>query len=233
VAIWGVLLRRVVFNIAALVALLLLSPEVWAEDLFSPVPINAQKAERFDGWYAGGFWASPGATFKADHGIYIQASNPISSVTLSGSLGGVTVGRGFRQGMFYYGFVGSFAAGVVDGQTGGSNCAGDCYTSLNALGEATFSVGVVFWQQLLVYFGLGPNLAFMRSGQTLYGLNDQFVWGEHGTLGIKYALNDHWAFSSQIERLRVGDLSYITPSSNVGVNTHDFWLGTLGFEYWF
>jgi hypothetical protein len=182
----------------------------------------------------GGGWENPGGTFKADHGIYYShSSNPISSVNITGSLVGVTVGRGFQQGMFYYGFAGNFAAGVLEGQIGGSNCASDCYTSLNALGEATLSVGVVFWQRLLVHFGVGPNFALMRSGQMVYGLNDQFVSGYHGALGIKYALNDHWAFSSQIERVRVGDLYYITPSGSVGVNTHNFWMGMLGFEYWF
>ena len=230
--IWSVVLRRVVFYVAALVAFLLLRSEVWAADLFSPVPIAAQKAERFDGWYVGGFWSNPGATFIADHGVYVQGANPQSS-KLTGNLVGVSVGRGFQQGMFYYGFVGSFAGGVIEGQSGGLVCAHDCYTSLNALGEVTLSVGLVFWQRLLVYFGGGPNFAFMRSGQTFYGLNDQFVSGLHGTLGIKYALNDHWAFSSQIERMRVGDLSYNTPSGNVGVNLHDFWMGTLGFEYRF
>ena len=159
--------------------------------------------------------------------------NTLSSAKITGSLVGVTVGRGFQQGMFYYGFAGSFAAGVLEGQTGGSTCTGDCYTSLNTLGEATLSVGLVFWQRLLIYVGVGPNFALMRSGQTFYGLHDQFVSGGHGTLGIKYALNDRWAFSSQLERVRVGDLYYVTPILNVGVNTHDFWMGTLGFEYQF
>ena len=73
----------------------------------------------------------------------------------------------------------------------------------------------------------------MRSGQTRYGLNDQFVSGEHVTLGAKYAVDDRWAFSAQVERVRVGDLYYNTPTGLIGVNTHDFWMAAVGFEYRF
>jgi hypothetical protein len=78
-----------------------------------------------------------------------------------------------------------------------------------------------------------PNFAVMRSGQTRFRLNSQFVSGEHGTLGAKYAIDDHWSFSAQGERVRVGDLYYNTPTGFFGVNTHDFWMATIGFEYRF
>jgi hypothetical protein len=41
----GIVLRRVIFNIAALVAFWLLSSECWASDIFSPVPILDQKTD--------------------------------------------------------------------------------------------------------------------------------------------------------------------------------------------
>jgi opacity protein-like surface antigen len=181
----------------------------------------------------GGFWANPAGTFDADHGIYTQTFQTIVGTKITGSLVGVTGGRGFQQGAFYFGFAGSFAAGLLEGQNGGAACAADCYTSLNVLGDATLSAGLVFGQRLLVYFGGGPNFALMRSGQTFYGLHDQFVSGFHGTMGIKYAVDDHWAVSSQLEYVRVGDLYYVIPSATIGVNPHDFWMGMLGFEYWF
>lgn len=220
--------RRFVFNVATLVAFLLLTPEVWANDLFSPVPVAAQKAERFNGWFVGGFWANPFATFRADH-----ATSPLSSAKLTGDLVGLAGGRGFQRGMFYFGISGSLAGGVLEGQSDGASCPANCYTSLNVLGGATFSVGLVFWDRLLAYIGGGPNFALMRSGQTLYGLNNQFVSGAHGTLGIKYALDDRWSFVGQVEHVRIGDLYYNAPTGHVGVNPHDFWLGTAGIEYSF
>jgi opacity protein-like surface antigen len=220
--------RRFVFNVAALVAFLLLSPEVWASDLFSPVPIAAQKAERFNGWFVGGFWANPLATFHADHG-----TSPLSSAKLTGSLVGLAGGRGFQRGMFYYGFSGSLAGGVFEGQSDGASCPANCYTSLNVLVEATLSVGLVFWDRLLVRLGGGPNFALMRSGQTLYGINNQFVSGVHATMGLEYALTDHWSVFGEGQRVRVGDLYYNTPSGHIGVNPHDFWMGTAGVNYRF
>jgi hypothetical protein len=213
------------YGLVAIAALFLVSSEVSGSDLSSQAPIAIQTADRFDGWYAGGFWANPFDTFRADHG-----TSPLSSASLTGSLFGLVGGRGFQQGVFYGGFSGSIAGGVVEGQSG---CSGNCYTSLNVLGEATLSVGLVFWQRLLVHIGGGPNFAVMRSGQTLYGLNEQFVSGEHGMLGAKYAVDDNWSFFAQVERVRVGDLYYNTPTGTIGVNTHDFWIGTTGFEYRF
>ena len=221
-------MHRVVFSVATLVAFLLFAFEVRAADLFSPVPIATQKADRFDGWYAGAFWANPFATFTADHGTI-----PLSSAKLTGSLVGLTVGRGFQRGKFYVGIAGSIAGGVLEGQNDGLACPANCYTSLNVLGDATLSVGYIFWQRFLVYFGGGPDFALMRSGQTFYGLNNQFVSGFHGTLGIDYALDDHWSVSGQVKRVRVGDLNYNVPSGHIGVSPHDFWLGTARFRDWF
>jgi hypothetical protein len=227
---WGQSLQRVVHSLVAAAAFFLLSSEVRAADLLPPVPFIAEQADRFDGWYAGGFWANPLDTFTADHG-----TNPLSSAMLTGSLFGVAGGRGFQPSgtPLYFGFSGSVAGGVVEGQSSGSACPGNCYTSLNGLGEITLSAGFVFWQRFLVYVGGGPNFAIMRSGQTFYGLNQQFVSGEHGTLGVKFAVDDHWSFSAQVERVRVGDLYYNTPTQFIGVNTNDFWLATLGFDYRF
>lgn len=215
-------MQRVVFS---LVAVLLLGSEVLAADFSA---IAAPASDRFDGWFAGGFWSNPFGSFRADHGTL-----PQSSASLNGSLFGATGGLGFQRGMLYAGFSGSLAGGMIEGQSQSPSCAGNCYASLNAFGEATLSIGVVFRQQLLLYVGGGPNFAVMRSGQTEYGLNEQFVSGEHGTLGTKYAVDAHWSFSTQIERVRIGDLYYNIPQGTIGVNTHDFWMGTLGFEYRF
>jgi opacity protein-like surface antigen len=224
----GESMRSVVASVVAAAVLFAASSVASASGLLSPAPIALQKAGRFDGWFIGGYWANPLDTFKADHD-----TNPLSSAKLTGSLLGVNGGRGFQKGMFFYGFSARIGGGVLEGQVDGVPCPNNCYTSLNVLGEATLSAGVVFWQRILVFAGIGPNFAIMRSGQTLYGLNDQFVSGVHGTLGAKVAVDDHWQIGMQIERVRVGDLYYNTPTGHVGVNPHDFWLLTAGFEYQF
>jgi hypothetical protein len=221
-------LQRVICVFAVIATIVHLSWTVEAGDLSPAELFTIQDANRFEGWYAGASWSNPFNTFRADHG-----TTPLSSATLTGSLFGIAGGRSFQRGALYAGFSGSLVGGVVEGQAQTLSCPANCYTSLNALGEVTFSIGLIFWQRFLLYSGGGANFAIMQSGQTLHGLHEQVVSGEHGTFGAKYAIDDRWTASAQVERVRVGDLYYTIPNGFVGVNPHDFWMGTLGFEYRF
>jgi len=214
-------------KLGPLLLLFLLDAEAKAGDLLSPKPLAVQN-ERFEGWSVGGLWQNPTNTLTADNPF------PPSTSTMTGSLFGVVGDRALQRGIFYGDISASLAGGVIEGQSKlAGTCAGNCYTSLNALGELTFSVGLVFWDKLLLYVGGGPNFAIMNSGQTLNGLHTQFVSGEHGTAGIKFAVDDRWSFLVEGERVRLGDLYYNTPIGGYGVNIHDFWMTSIGFQYRF
>lgn len=190
-------------------------------------PASADADGDWNRWWVGGFAANPINTFRS---LHMASGAVIASHYLTGSMAGVTLGRGFQFGYFYFGANVALSGGVLEGQTGDAVCPGNCYTSLNGLAEGTFSAGLAVGRALF-RIGLGPSFGVMRAGQTLYGLNTIYVSGFHTKAGVEFALNGNWSVYVEAQHQRVGDLHYNAPSGHVGVEPQDHQSARIGVNF--
>ena len=158
---------------------------------------SASAQQRFDGWSVSVDWLNPANSFVLSGDTWKGHA--------TGSLAGVSVGKGLQNGNFYLGLDGYLYGGVVETQEHG-------YAALNGLGGLTFKAGWVFWDRVLVYAGAGPDISLMTFGQNAQSTKIQFGSGAHVTLGVDVSVWKDVIIGVSATRRRLGDIANI----NVG-----------------